>query len=186
MTDTTRIIDEIERLRNVVSKCAAALGNGASVSPSCSVEFMEEVPKEISLVVAALTARAEAAEAKITAQAEQIERLNELTSCSVTVGRGLSVYGTIEAVGRVQTYILLDSNHPVEKADVRRTLARELRAAEARARELEGAYDMVANWIVEGTEDLPGDTPVTIKIGDRSTIFDELKNLRAILTGEQQ
>ena len=56
----------------------------------------------------------------------------------------------------------------------------------ARVRELEGAYDMVANWIVEGTEDLPGDTPVTIKIGDRSTIFDELKNLRAILTGEQQ
>ena len=87
----------------------------------------------------AMVTDAMGAEAKITAQAEEIERLNELTSCSVTVGRGLSVYGTIEAVGRVQTYILLDSNHPVEKADVRRTLARELQAAEARVRELEGA-----------------------------------------------
>ena len=156
MTDTTRIIDEI--------RAYSRGGLGITMPPDEAAELLDH----------------------ITAQAEEIERLNELTSCSVTVGRGLSVYGTIEAVGRVQTYILLDSNHPVEKADVRRTLARELRAAEARARELEGAYDMVANWIVEGTEDLPGDTPVTIKIGDRSTIFDELKNLRTILTGEQQ
>lgn len=57
--------EESERLRNVVSKSAAALGNGASVSPSCSVEFMEEVPKEVSLVVAAQSVRAEAAEARV-------------------------------------------------------------------------------------------------------------------------
>lgn len=52
--------------------------------------------------------------------------------CSVTVGDGLVVYGTLEAVSRVQDYILLDSTHPVEKEDVRRSLARQLQAAEAK------------------------------------------------------
>lgn len=40
------------------------------------------------------------------------------------------------------------------------------------------ARDLIAEWIIEGTEDLPDDTPVMIKIGNRSIILDELKNLR--------
>lgn len=56
--------------------------------------------------------------------------------CSVTVGDGLVVHGTVEAVGRVQDYILLDSTHPTEKEDVRRSLARQLQAAEAKLAEL--------------------------------------------------
>src|SRR3546814_2858762 len=35
-----------------------------------------------------------------------------------------------EAIQRVQTYIMLDSKHPVEKEDVRRGLMRSLEAAE--------------------------------------------------------
>jgi hypothetical protein len=51
---------------------------------------------------------------------------------SVTVGGGLSVYGTMEAVNRVQDYILLDSSHPVEKEDVRRSLMRQLVESESK------------------------------------------------------
>lgn len=50
---------------------------------------------------------------------------------SLTVGNGLVVHGTMEALGRVQQYILLPSKHPVEDADVKRGLARDLQVAEA-------------------------------------------------------
>lgn len=56
---------------------------------------------------------------------------------AVTVGGGLSVYGTHEAITRVQNYIMLDSTHPVEKEDVRRSLMRDLTAAESRLATLE-------------------------------------------------
>lgn len=46
---------EIERLRNIVSQCADALGNGAYIAPSASLEFMEKLPGEIQSVVAALS-----------------------------------------------------------------------------------------------------------------------------------
>jgi hypothetical protein len=55
---------------------------------------------------------------------------------AVTVGGGLSVYGTSEAIHRVQNYIMLDSSHPVEKEDVRRCLMRDLQASESRVAEL--------------------------------------------------
>ena len=54
-----------------------------------------------------------------------------LLGASLTVGYGLVVHGSIEALGRVQQYILLPSKHPVEDADVKRGLARDLQAAEA-------------------------------------------------------
>lgn len=50
---------------------------------------------------------------------------------SLTVGNGLVVYGTIEALGRVQNYILMSSKHPVEASDTRRQLARALASTEA-------------------------------------------------------
>ncbi len=50
---------------------------------------------------------------------------------SLTVGNGLVVYGSMEALGRVQQYILLPSRHPVEDSDVKRGLARDLQATEA-------------------------------------------------------
>lgn len=77
---------------------------------------------------------------------EKFKQLIERTSCSVTVGDGLVVYGSIEAVGRVQDYILLDSTHPVEAEDVRRSLARQLQAAEAKIARLQ---EMIAKIHVE-------------------------------------
>jgi len=179
MTDTTRIIDEIRAALEVWEEpqltCPHidAMVENAALPPEAIAELdaIREIHSQLRYGTWVLRARAEAAEAKITAQAEEIERLNELTSCSVTVGRGLSVYGTIEAVGRVQTYILLDSNHPVEKADVRRTLARELQAAEARVRELEGALKYCLRHLREN-------------FGNDSSTWVEAS--RAILTGEQQ
>jgi len=90
----------------------------------------------------------------VLAELERVERkrdeAQELTSCAVTVGNGLSVYGTVEAIGRVQDYILLDSRHPVEAADVRRSLARALQAAEARATAAETERDQ---WKADAAEE---------------------------------
>lgn len=47
-------LEEITKLRQVVSDCAAALPNGAHIEPSCSIEFMQGLPKEIALVVGGL------------------------------------------------------------------------------------------------------------------------------------
>ena len=54
-----------------------------------------------------------------------------LLGASLTVGHGLSVFGSMEALGRVQNYILVASRHPVEQADVNRQLAKALVTTEA-------------------------------------------------------
>lgn len=46
------ILDENARLRQIICDCAAALGNGAMILPQASIEFMELLPREISLVIA--------------------------------------------------------------------------------------------------------------------------------------
>ena len=43
----------------------------------------------------------------------------------------LQVYGAMEALGRVQNYILASSRHPVEQADTNRSLAKALVQTEA-------------------------------------------------------
>jgi hypothetical protein len=51
-------IAELEReladLREIFPKVLDAVGNGAGCLPSCSVEFMREIPKEVRLVVTGL------------------------------------------------------------------------------------------------------------------------------------
>lgn len=54
-----------------------------------------------------------------------------LLGASLTVGNGLQVYGAMEALGRVQNYILASSRHPVEQADTNRSLAKALVQTEA-------------------------------------------------------
>lgn len=49
-------------LRGIISRCAEALGNGASVGVECSLAFMAELPTEIAFRVASLRDRAEKAE----------------------------------------------------------------------------------------------------------------------------
>lgn len=54
-----------------------------------------------------------------------------LLGSALTVGGGLSVYGSIEALGRVQNFILASSRHPIEERDTNRQLAKALVNAEA-------------------------------------------------------
>lgn len=70
----------------------------------------------------------------------------------ITVGGGLEVRGSMEAVSRVQQYILLDSEHANEKKDVNRRLMRDLERAEGRFQEL-----------VENVEDVLTKTQAALK-----------------------
>ncbi len=75
--------------------------------------------------------------AALTEQAETYEqRIEELTGVRLTVGDGLEVYGTGEAIRRAQAYILMDSSHPIEAKDTARYFATALQVAEQRIREL--------------------------------------------------
>jgi hypothetical protein len=50
--DTVKALkDENQKLRKIISSCAKHLGNGSVVSEDASVEFMEELPKEIFSVI---------------------------------------------------------------------------------------------------------------------------------------
>jgi predicted RNase H-like nuclease (RuvC/YqgF family) len=73
---------------------------------------------------------------------------------SITVGGGLVVYGTAEAIGRVQNFILLDSSHSIEKEDVRRSLARDLQAAEARVEKLEERCSAYKGQVEAGASEI--------------------------------
>jgi hypothetical protein len=42
--------EEIKRLRQVISNVATNLGNGSAVSTEASIEFIEDVPREVKLV----------------------------------------------------------------------------------------------------------------------------------------
>ena len=78
----------------------------------------------------------------ITEQAEAYEqRIAELTGVRLTVGDGLEVYGTGEAIRRAQAYILMDSSHPIEAKSTARHFASALQVAEARIREFEAQLD---------------------------------------------
>lgn len=44
------------------------------------------------------------------------------------------------------------------------------------------AQDLIADWLGEGTDDLPDDTPVRIEIGKRTIISDTLGSLRRART----
>jgi hypothetical protein len=47
---------ENDRLRQIISDCATALGNGAAMLPTATVDFMGCLPDEIRLHVAKLSA----------------------------------------------------------------------------------------------------------------------------------
>lgn len=44
-------------LRQIISDAAQAIGNGAFISPTCSIEFMSGLPNEIRLHVASLKSK---------------------------------------------------------------------------------------------------------------------------------
>lgn len=92
----------------------------------------------------------------LAAEKEAREKAEERCGVSVTVGGGLSVYGNMDAIMRVQNYIMLDSTHPVEKEDVRRALMRNLVAAEERvnalSEKLEKAKEALRPFAEEASE----------------------------------
>ncbi|MXN46102.1 hypothetical protein GR138_12965 [Shinella kummerowiae] len=47
---------------------------------------------------------------------------------------------------------------------------------------IDSAQDLVSDWLSEGTDDLPDDTPVRIEIGSRTVIGDRLCSLRRART----
>lgn len=49
-----KLTAENERMREIVSKCAAALPNGAHINPKASLDFMAKLPAEIRSVCSAL------------------------------------------------------------------------------------------------------------------------------------
>jgi len=71
------------------------------------------------------------------------QRIEELTGVRLTVGDGLEVYGTGEAIRRAQAYILMDSSHPSEAKGTARHFASALQVAEQRIRDLQ--LEMLAN-----------------------------------------
>jgi len=104
---------------------------------------------------AALTEQAEAHALELRAYEATVQnleqRIDELTGVRLTVGDGLEVYGTGEAIRRAQAYILMDSSHPSEAKGTARHFASALQVAEARIRELEAQRvpdELRANLIV--------------------------------------
>jgi hypothetical protein len=83
----------------------------------------------------ALQRRAEAAEAQLAAVTKERDEAVADRAVDLTVGNGLLVYGSAEAIMRAQTYVLLDSKHPQETKDTNRLLARALQAAESQLAE---------------------------------------------------
>jgi hypothetical protein len=86
-TDKDEIIrglkTENEKLRSIVSECAAALTNGAYCAPSASVEFMAKVPNEIRLVCAGLPSKSDEI---IRELVEALEKLDKAASATLRAG----------------------------------------------------------------------------------------------------
>lgn len=80
------------------------------------------------------------------------QRIDELTGVRLTVGDGLEVYGTYEAIRRAQAFILIDSSHPVEAKDTARHFASALQVAEQRIRQLEAQSVAVVGEPVGSTD----------------------------------
>jgi len=49
--------EEVARLRKVISNVAESLGNGSAISKEASIEFIEQLPKEVQLYTKSLTER---------------------------------------------------------------------------------------------------------------------------------
>ena len=52
--DSTALSQENDELRAIISKCADALGTGAFISQKCTLEFMQQLPAEISSTMQSL------------------------------------------------------------------------------------------------------------------------------------
>lgn len=121
-------------------------------------------------------------------QEAELARLDEQMGMSVTVGGGLSVHGSGDAIRRVQNYIMLDSAHPVEREDVRRSLARDLQKAEATIERQAAALvlkdealrDLLPGVLCGETWGLPDEEKVAITV-----TFGAIRKARALTDGSE-
>lgn len=88
---------EIDRLRSIISACAVALGNGARISETASVEFCGKLPAEIAGVVNHLRA------------AKQIAAKAERDACA-------AIAGDMATLATGQTVMPIDLNWYYDKA----------------------------------------------------------------------
>lgn len=116
-------IEELERQRDILRGLKLPENNQTTAPQNAVVEQ--------------LNGQIDRLKTQLRAQQAAYQGLHDETCVGVTVGGGLRVYGTSEAISRVQTYILLDSKHPVEASDVRRKLAADLQAADGKIHTLE-------------------------------------------------
>lgn len=70
--------------------------------------------------------------AELESAKRKIAELEEKLSVGVALGGGLMAYGSLDACSKIQDYILIDSQHPVEKNDMCRAWAKRMQLAEAR------------------------------------------------------
>ena len=70
---TAALITERDQLRAIFPQICTAIGNGAFCTPTVSVGFIQSIPNEVQLVVAALRTRAERAEADLTAERARLD-----------------------------------------------------------------------------------------------------------------
>jgi hypothetical protein len=71
-------------------------------------------------------AEAEQRGAALKKQLDDANKYLEDRCMGLTIGNGLMVWGSFEAINRAQCVLLIDSGHPQEKEDVRRSLHRSL------------------------------------------------------------
>ena len=88
---TAALTAERDQLRAIFPQICAALGNGAFCTPSVSVGFIESIPNEVHLVVAALRARAERAEADLAAERARLDWLMAGGVCMIQHTGGFHV-----------------------------------------------------------------------------------------------
>jgi len=70
-------------------------------------------------------------------------------SASLLVGDDLWVFGSQRALARAQIYILANSTHPVERQDVNKYLAAELKNSEATVADLRGQIEVLQSQLRE-------------------------------------
>jgi hypothetical protein len=68
---------EIARLRTILCECATAIGNGAVMSPTCSLEFMQHLPAEIAANAEKRKSRITSLERQLAEETERCARVAE-------------------------------------------------------------------------------------------------------------
>lgn len=81
---TRQLERELNALRKIVSDIATAIGNGSAVSEQASVEFMQEIPKELAFYTKKLRAELE----RVTKERDELKnQLHNTSTALVAAGQ---------------------------------------------------------------------------------------------------